>query len=132
MTKKINDRIFTIMWIAGGAAILLLGIAMGFLAPWIELTFTDYAPDVAFLFAIVGIFLPIRRVLRLKGVTYRERLIINVHRLLLCAVLGLTFIATIPEGDIFSVNAMVTIIQMLTLVPDVAILILLKQSANRR
>lgn len=132
MTKKINDRIFTAIWIAGGAAILLLGIAMGFLAPWIKLTFTDYAPDVAFLFAIVGIFLPIRRVLRLKGVTYRERLIINVHRLLLCAVLGLTFIATIPEGDIFSVNAMVTIIQMLTLVPDVAILILLKQSANRR
>lgn len=132
MTKKINDRIFTAMWIVGGAAILLLGIAVGFLAPWIELTFTDYAPDVAFLFAIVGIFLPIRRVLRLKGVTYRERLIINVHRLLLCAVLGLTFIATIPEGDVFSVNAMVTIIQMLTLVPDVAILILLKQSANRR
>ena len=132
MTKKINDRIFTAIWIAGGAAILLLGIAMGFLAPWIELTFTDHAPDVAFLFAIVGIFLPIRRVLRLKGITYRERLIINVHRLLFCAVLGLTFIATIPEGDVFSVNAMVTIIQMLTLVPDVAILILLKQSANRR
>ena len=132
MTKKNNDRILTVTWIAGGAAILLLGIAMGFLAPWIELTFTDYAPDVAFLFAIVGVLLPIRRVMMLKGITYRERLISNVHRLLFCAVLGLTFIATIPEGDIFSVNAMVTIIQMLTLVPDVAILILLKQSAGRR
>ena len=112
MTKKNNGRIFTVIWIAGGAAILLLGIAMGFLAPWIELTFTDYAPDVAFLFAIVGVLLPIRRVMMLKGITYRERLISNVHRLLFCAVLGLTFIATIPEGDIFSVNAMVTIIQI--------------------
>ena len=36
MTKKNNDRILTVTWIAGGAAILLLGIAMGFLAPWIE------------------------------------------------------------------------------------------------
>ena len=132
MTKKINDRIFTAMWIAGGAAILLLGIAMGFLAPRIELTFTDYAPDVAFLFAIVGVLLPIRRVQMLKGDRYRELLIINVHRFLFCTVLVLTFIATIPERDIFSVNAMVTIIQMLTLVPDVAILILLKQSAGRR
>ena len=132
MTRKINDRIFTAIWITGGAAILLLGIAMGFLAPRIELTFTDYAPDVAFLFAIVGVLLPSGRVQMRKGDRYRELLIINVHRLLLCAVLGLTFIATIPERDIFSVNAMVTIIQMLTLVPDIAMMILLKQSAGRR
>lgn len=102
-----------IPWIIAAVPAVASAVAVGFLAPHYEVTFTDYAPMIVTFIAGVVLAVDIFRITALPHNTYRDMSTRTVYEILCCTVILNGIVSIFPETDIFSVNAMTTVMQML-------------------
>lgn len=112
IAKRTSKRHY-IPWIIAAVLAVASAVAVGFLAPRYEVTFTDYAPIIATFIAGIVLAVDIFRITALPHKSYCDMATRTVYEILCCTVILTGIVSIFPETDVFSVNAMTTVLQML-------------------